>query len=119
MKQIEEKIGDIAKNKNLAIDDIKKEIIVHLELKYNLEDHNDQNKKIIKEIQEKIISTLLKEPNQKKLVNQTIKYDQIFHLDRIEMDLLNDAWNELESNDEVYSEKFEIGLTDNGIRKHR
>ncbi|WP_024770977.1 hypothetical protein [Aquimarina macrocephali] len=119
MDKLDRKIREISEHKNIQQEKIKQGILEHLEVKYNLKDHHEEDQHIIKGIQKKIISALLQEPDQKKQLNQTIKYNDVFDLDRIEMSLLNDAWNELEARDEVYAEAYEIGLTDNGIRKHR
>lgn len=119
MDKLDRKIREISEHKNIQQEKIKQGILEHLEVKYNLKDHHEEDQHIIKGIQKKIISALLQEPDQKKQLNQTIKYNDVFDLDRIEMSLLNDAWNELEARDEVYAEAYEIGLTDSGIRKHR
>ncbi|PKV50443.1 hypothetical protein ATE84_2501 [Aquimarina sp. MAR_2010_214] len=119
MKKIDRKIREISEYKNIEQDKIIVGILEHLEVKYNLNEHHIEDQHIIKGIKKKIINALLQEPNQKKQLNQTTKYNDVFNLDRIEMSLLNDAWNELEARDEVYAEAYEIGLTDSGIRKHR
>ncbi|WP_438422839.1 hypothetical protein [Aquimarina macrocephali] len=119
MDKLDRKIREISEHKNIQQEKIKQGILEHLEVKYNLKDHHEEDQHIIKGIQKKIISALLQEPDQKKQLNQTIKYNDVFDLDRIEMSLLNDAWNELEARNEVYAEAYEIGLTDSGIRKHR
>ncbi|WP_025664799.1 hypothetical protein [Aquimarina megaterium] len=119
MNKLSRKIREISEDKNIEREKIVQELLEHLEVKYNLKDHHEEDQQIIKGIQRKIISVLLQEPNQKKELNQTVKYNDVFDLDRIEMSLLNDAWNELEARDEVYAEAYEIGLTDSGIRKHR
>ncbi|WP_074410073.1 MULTISPECIES: hypothetical protein [Aquimarina] len=119
MNKLSRKIREISEDKNIEREKIVQGLLEHLEVKYNLKDHHEEDQYIIKGIQKKIISVLLQEPNQKKQLNQTVKYNDVFDLDRIEMSLLNDAWNELEARDEVYAEAYEIGLTDSGIRKHR
>lgn len=119
MKKLDHKIKEISEHKNIEQEKIIRGILEHLEVKYNLKDYHEEDQHIIKGIQKKIISVLLQEPDQKKQLNQTVKYNDVFDLDRIEMSLLNDAWNELEARDEVYAEAYEIGLTDSGIRKHR
>jgi hypothetical protein len=73
----------------------------------------------INKIKQKTVNTFLNCNNQKKTVNQATKYDELFDLGRVEMGLVNDAWNELEADRDVFSLAFKIGLADEGIRKYR
>ncbi len=119
IKQLEDRIKQIASEKNIKEQEIINGILANLELTYSPKEHSESDRQLIDGIKQKIISTLLICDNQKKIVNQATKFEELFDLDRIEKGLLNDAWNELEANRDVFSLAFEIGLTDEGIRKHR
>lgn len=119
INELEKKIKQIASEKNIKEQEIINGILANLEEVYSLKDHSENDRQIIDGIKQKIVTTLLNCENQKKIVNQATKYNELFDLDRVEMDLLNDAWNELEADRDVFSLAFEIGLTDEGIRKYR
>ncbi|MBB3186102.1 hypothetical protein [Microbacter margulisiae] len=119
INELEKKIKQIATEKNIREQEVINGILANLELVYSPKDHSEQDREIIDGIKQKILSTLLNCDNQKKIINQATKYDELFDLDRVEMSLMQDAWNELEADRDVFSLAFEIGLTDEGIRKYR
>lgn len=119
INELEKKIKQIASAKNIREQEIINGILSNLEQVYSPKDHSEKDRQIIDGIKRKIVTTLFNCDNQKKNVNQATKYDELFDLDRVEMGLVNDAWNELEADRDVFSLAYEIGLTDEGIRKYR
>lgn len=119
INELEKKIKQIASEKNIKEQEVINGILANLEEVYSPKDHSENDRQIIDGIKQKIVNTLLNFDNQKKIVNQATKYGELFDLDRVEMNLVNDAWNELEADRDVFSLAFEIGLTDEGIRKYR
>ena len=119
IQELKKKIKEIAAEKQIHEQEIINGIIANLETVYAPKKHTEQDKQIIKGITEKIITTFLSANKQKIGVNKMTKYDELFGLDRVEIELVNDAWTKLESQRDVYSLMYEIGLTDEGIRKYR
>jgi hypothetical protein len=119
IQELQKRISEISTEKRIHEQEIINGLLAHLDTKYAKKSHTFEDAKIVLEVKAKIMATLFALPNHKTVVNRATKYEHLFDLDRVELNLLNDAFTELESDEYVYSLKYEIGLTEQGIRKQR
>lgn len=119
IQELQKRITEISTEKGILEQEIINGLLAHLDTKYANKSHALEDAKIIIKVKIIIMTTLFALPNHKTVVNKATKYQQLFGLDNIEFKLLDDAFKELEAEKDVYSLKYEIGLTDQGIRKQR
>lgn len=119
IQELQKRITEISTEKGIHEQEIINGLLAHLDTKYAKKSHTLEDAKIVREVKAKIMTTLFALPKHKTVVNQATKYEQLFDLDNIELNLLNDAFTELEAEGDVYSLKYEIGLTEQGVRKQR
>lgn len=118
-EDLKKKIIEVSNSQNISEQQIISGTIASLDLKYQPKIYSFEDRKIKEDLKIKILSRLYEEPFHKKSINHATKYDVLFGADQIEMKLLNDTYTELEAENLVFSEEFEIGLTEEGIRKIR
>jgi len=119
IQELQKRITKISTEKGIHEQEIINGLLAHLDTKYAKKSHTLEDAKIVSEVKVKIIVKLFALPNHKTVVNSATRYEQLFDLDSVELNLLNDAFTELESVGDVYSLKYEIGLTEQGVRKQR
>lgn len=119
IQELQKRISEISIEKGIHEQEIINGLLAHLDTKYAKKTHTLEDAKIVREVKVKIMETLFSKPNHKQIVNRATKYEQLFDLDSVEFSLLNDAFTELESEGDVYSLMYEIGLTEQGVRKQR
>ena len=119
IQELQKRITDISTEKGIREQEIINGLLAHLDTKYAKKSYSLEDTKIVDEIKVKIMSKLFALPDHKTVVNRGTKYEQLFDLDSVERNLLDDAFTELESDGDVYSLKHEIGLKEQGIRKQR
>ncbi|SHN21088.1 hypothetical protein [Flavobacterium xinjiangense] len=119
IQDLQKKIDEIATYENIDQQEIINGIMANLEIKYKKANYSEEDKKLIEELKTKILTKLYSLPEHKKLINHMTKFDELFGLDKLEFKLLNNAFNELEAEGDVYSLEYEIGLKEQGIRKTR
>jgi hypothetical protein len=119
IQELEKKINEIAANKQIHEQEVINNILAHLEVTYSPKIYSNEDNELIEEIKNKIGTVLYSCDRQKMGVNQMTKYNEVFGLDQVEMKLLDNAWTELEAQGYIYSLMYEIGLTEEGIRKFR
>lgn len=118
INKLVDKINEISASKGITEQEIVDGILGHLKKRYE-NDYSDDDKAIIEVVKKKIVETLYNSERQAVSVNHTTKYDELFDLDRVEHNLADQAFSELESDGQVFSRKYQIGLTDDGIRNYR
>lgn len=119
IQELQKRITEISSEKGIHEQEIINGLLAHLDTMYANKSHTLEDARIILEVKAKIMTTLFTLPNHKTVVNRATKYVQLFNLDNVEFNLLNDAFTELEAEGDVYSLKYEIGLTEQGVRKQR
>jgi hypothetical protein len=119
IQELHKRITEISTEKGIHEQEIINGLLAHLDMKYAKKYHTLEDAKIVHELKLKIMGKLFALPNHKIIVNRATKYEQLFDLNSVELNLLNDAFTELESDGDVYSLKYEIGLTEQGVRKQR
>lgn len=119
IQELQKKITEISTEKGIHEQEIINSLLATLEVKYANKSYDTEDAQIIIEIKKKIMNELYSLPKHRVTVNRGTKYEELFDLDNIELNLLHDAYTQLESDGDVYSLKYEIGLTEQGIRKQR
>ncbi len=112
---LETKVKELATAKGIYEQEIYNRLLAFLETSYNYVVPTVQENSMIIEVKHKILTTLYSKDQQKQSVNSQIKYDQLFDLDRVEMQYLEKAFLDLESDGQVACLKYQISLTDKGI----
>lgn len=119
LQELQNKITEISKGRGIHEQEIINNLLATLNVNYSEISYDSEDVEIIKEVKEKIMTTLFAKSNHKTTINRATKFDLLFGLDKIENGLLNRAFEELEADADVYSLQYEIGLTEQGIRKQR
>lgn len=119
LQKIKEKVDEIASVKKIHAQEIYNRILSYLETTYNYTIPSGDEKKIIEEIKNRLLTGLYSMDRHRMTVNHATKYNQVFDLDEIEMKLLDKALQELQTEGQVSSLMYEISLTDKGVMTAR
>ena len=119
INELERKIKEISQKEKIHEQEIINQTIAYLEQKYEPKDYSDSDKKIIKNIEGKMTSTHYSKKDPKQITTQAPAFYELFSLDTLEMKLMEAAWSKLLTDGDVFQLAFEIGLTEQGVRKYR
>lgn len=119
IQELQKRIAEISSEKGIQEQEIINGLLAHLDTKYASKSYSLEDATIIGEVKVKIMKKLFALPNHKIVVNRATKYEQLFSLDKVEFTLLEDAFTELAADGDVFVLQYEIGLTEQGVRKQR
>ena len=115
IQQVQIKIDEIVKAKNIKEKEIYNTLLEFLETTYSNGDTTNGEEIILNNIKIKILTRLYSKEGHRHNISQRTKYNQLFDLNRIEMNLFEKAFNDLVEDGQIAKFMYCISLTEKGI----
>lgn len=119
ISELENKISEISQQKGIDESEIISNLLAHLIVNYDYNVSEGNERAIIENIKDRTLDTLYSNNNQMQHLYAYIEYQKIFGFDRLDLNYLERAWNELEAEGFVSVSDHQISMTEKGILKYK